>query len=60
MKSLMKNKNGYKVYKNLINSESSIKLFKSFLKVLKFCGIGKILKVLVKLKIGKVPSFIKN
>ena len=30
MKSSMKNKNGYKVYKNLINSESSIKLFKSF------------------------------
>ena len=56
MKSLMKNKNGYKVYKNLINSESSIKLFKSFLKVLKFCGIGKNFKSFSKIKNWQSPE----
>ena len=56
MKSLMKNKIGYKVYKNLINSVSSIKLFKSFLKVLKFCGIGKNFKSFSKIKNWQSPE----
>jgi len=56
----MKNTNGYKIYKNSIDSKSSIKLFNSFLKVLNFCGKGKNFKSFSKIKNWQSPELHKN
>ena len=56
----MQNKLGYKIYKNAINTNSSKKLFNSFLKVLKFCDKGKNFKSFSKIKDWQSPELHKK
>ena len=56
----MRNKIGYKIYKNSVNNRSLKRLFNSFLKVIKFCGIEKNFKNFDNIKNWQSPELHKK